>query len=402
MESFFSRTKAQVNAQDPSQPELAQASDSSQAKSPMPLKRFDQNDDEDVMPRAPKTFRATHRHPLPIVCLAICLAALPMAQAQDGGGAPSAPAGTGGAPATGAAALENLSSPMQMGQAPSLNPFVGSGTTPDLNVQQIQMGGGGAGGSGGMGAFLAACGMLIGSMMTHSAAATQETLSSARRIEEEAMSDLDRMEPDYIEGANREQWEQLGSRMHGRFTEASGDCQQKFITQDGRLGPWGQYAMTQMNEHRDVYENPQGPRDTLQYCPRYNSFEADQRKQFWTWFFLSLASPESSCRATAQNHQAPNGTALGLFQLESPACRRVGFNFSSQDLLNPYKNIQCAVALFAQEMRNRDSIMVGHSRDRTGTYWGPLRNDDHNLRRGGDIRGANHLRSLLSDFDACK
>jgi hypothetical protein len=348
------------------------------------------------MPQLNELPGAARRLPLLTVCLTVCLTAFPFAQAQDGG-LPAAPPGTSG----GAGALENLSAPMQMGQPPIMNPYSGSGSTPNLDFQQTSVGGG-YGGGGGMGSFLAACGMLVGSFMTHSPMATEETLRSSRQIEDEAMSELDRMEPGYIEGANREQWGRLGTRIHGRFEEASGDCQQKFITKDGRLGPWGQYAMTQMNEHRDVYENPRGPRDTTQYCPRYTSFEADQRKQFWTWFFLSLASPESSCRASAQNPGAPNGTALGLFQLESVACQRVGLNFSSQDLLNPYKNIQCAVALFAREMRDRDSIMVGHSRDRTGTYWGPLRNDDHNRARGGDIRGANHLRSLLSDFDACK
>jgi hypothetical protein len=334
---------------------------------------------------------------LSIMLLTVAL--VPAAKSQDGVGAapPPPPAPMGAAPASGA--IFDLNTPFQSGAAPQMSPqtnFNGNTITPTAQTT------GGAGSAAGLNGLLMACHVMFGSMMTSSPGAVADTLRSAQDIEDEAMSALDRSEPDYIPGANREQWGRLGSRMQSRFQEASGDCQQKFITPDGRLGPWGQYAMTAMNEHRDVYENPLGPRDTQQFCPRFSTFDADQRKQFWAWFFLSLASPESSCRATAINPNAPNGSALGLFQLETPACRRVGLNFSSQDLMNPYKNIECAVALFAREMRERDTIMIGHSRGRGGTYWGPLRNDDHNRARGGDIRGAQHLRGLLDDFEACR
>jgi hypothetical protein len=129
--------------------------------------------------------------------------------------------------------------------------------------------------------------------------------------------------------------------------------------------------------------------------------DAERRKMFWLWFFASVSQPESSCRSNA-TAAGPNGTAIGLFQLDAPACKRAGVYVSSSELMEPANNIRCAVAVFANEMRNRGTIMVGTSRGSRGTYWGTLRNDDSNGARGGDVRAARGTRALISQYPDCK
>lgn len=114
---------------------------------------------------------------------------------------------------------------------------------------------------------------------------------------------------------------------------------------------------------------------------------------------MSLASPESSCRAEARNPNAPNGTAKGLYQLEKPACDRVGV---AGDLYDPHVNIRCAVRLLGAEISCRGTVTSPTSRGRCGTYWGPLRTDDETKARGGDIPAAQKYRALASQFHGCK
>lgn len=193
-----------------------------------------------------------------------------------------------------------------------------------------------------------------------------------------------------------------GSGMNSMWSKDQQGCQH-FIDKDGNVGPWGRTAMAEMENHADIYAE-KVPSDIGKFCPNFTSSMAKDpkgRKYWWLWFFASLSKPESSCRAGAVNPNAPNGSALGLFQLETAACARVGMSVSKQDLLDPHKNIRCAVKLFAKEMQERNSMFIGHSRGRGGTYWGPLRNDDHNMARGGDRAGNHRMEALLKKFPDC-
>ena len=99
-----------------------------------------------------------------------------------------------------------------------------------------------------------------------------------------------------------------------------------------------------------------------------------QKLRFYTYMFMSMAQPESTCNPTAVG-KGPNGAAIGLFQLETKACDPVGVHGTSQQLLQPKQNIDCAVALLGHELDKRGSITVGTSRGFTGTYWATLRSD---------------------------
>ncbi|KHD88665.1 MAG: hypothetical protein OM95_07620 [Bdellovibrio sp. ArHS] len=168
-----------------------------------------------------------------------------------------------------------------------------------------------------------------------------------------------------------------------------------FINKEGQLGPWGSYTLQQIKEKPDSFgENI--PDDITKWCPNYPKMSKDQRELYWVWIIMSMASSESSCNPRNDNANAPNGTAIGLLQVWKPVCPK------ARDLHIPYQNIQCGIDLLAKELQNRDTLMTPTSRGPEGTYWGPLRSDDWNKRRGGDISGAQKTRAIMSQYRYCK
>lgn len=168
-----------------------------------------------------------------------------------------------------------------------------------------------------------------------------------------------------------------------------------FMNAEGKMGSWGSWAL-QLIKDKSKSFGKNVPDDITKWCPNYPKMNKGQRDLFWVWAMMSMASSESSCRPTNDNPNAPNGTAVGLFQLESRVCSK------ATDLHNPYQNITCAVDLLASELDSRDTLMTPTSKGEKGTYWGPLRNDDYNKKRGGDIKGAKKTRALMQEYRYCK
>ncbi|WII72541.1 hypothetical protein QJS83_01485 [Bdellovibrio sp. 22V] len=168
-----------------------------------------------------------------------------------------------------------------------------------------------------------------------------------------------------------------------------------FINKEGQLGSWGSYTLQQIKDKPESF-GANVPDDITQWCPNYPKMNKDQRELYWVWIIMSMASSESSCNPRNDNRNAPNGTAIGLLQVWKPVCPK------ARDLHVPYQNIQCGVDLLAKELQNRDTLMTPTSKGPEGTYWGPLRSDDWNKRRGGDIDGAQKTRALMSQYRYCK
>ncbi|MBO9666987.1 MAG: hypothetical protein J7501_09255 [Bdellovibrio sp.] len=168
----------------------------------------------------------------------------------------------------------------------------------------------------------------------------------------------------------------------------------RFMNEDGKMGGWGQKALSLIKGKPSSFgENIPG--DIKQWCPNYPKMSSSQRELFWVWAMMSMASSEASCDAGAKNVNAPNGTAMGLFQLEYNKCPK------ARDLYNANDNIECAVDLLAKELENRDDLMTPTSKGKEGTYWGPLRSDDWNKKRGGDIKGARKTRAIMVKYRYC-
>ena len=250
-----------------------------------------------------------------------------------------------------------------------------------------------SGGGGGQGmalgaSLLAMCGALMGGPLGGKNAEMSEEMVEAmdRAKDEQGFQEL----PDFAAS------EELGTAINANYPAG---CENNFIDKQGRLGPWGYTALEEIRRQPAAYVQNDPP-DVLILCKNYQHFNVAKREQFWVWMFSSLAAPESSCNPNAANRNAPNGTAIGLFQLEAPFCNPVGVR---GDLFNPHNNTRCAVRGLAVELNRRDNLMspTSRSRDSRRTYWGPLRTDDHNKARGGDIRGAQKFRGLVGRFPGC-
>lgn len=217
---------------------------------------------------------------------------------------------------------------------------------------------------------------------------------NAYDVESAAWDAMDKAEPTYGKKWKKETAMSVGADATLNF---GAGCD-KFMNREGKLGPWGQYALQLIQDKPDSFGD-NVPDDINQWCPKYKSMkegeDVSKRELYWVWILMSMASSESSCNPRADNPNAPDGVAKGLFQVWKPVCPK------ARNLSNPYENIQCAVDLLGKEMTNRDSIMTPTSKGREGTYWGPLRSDDWNRRRGGDIKGAQKTRAIMSKYRFC-
>lgn len=322
--------------------------------------------------------------------MGIAQSAVPVGPVAVGGGAVG-----GGVPGAGSGL--NMSGVYVPGTAP--------GMTATAGPQLTGYGGSGYGyGASPLSAFAAMCVNAIGSLLTGTTAQTDATTAAGRELEKATFDGLDG-KYDYAPGANHNAWKNLAS---GFNKSLNGKCEQKFISKDGKLGQWGLYMYGQMKNHEDVYMNEKwAPKDMGQYCRKFDSFSADARARFYTYLFMVMADPESSCNETAVG-KGPNGAAIGLYQLETPACDRVGVRGTSRDLLNAQHNMKCAVALLAKELKARETITVGTSRGFTGTYWAPLRNDiaarkvSSNSMARADTKASEKTQYLLKKFTECE
>ena len=230
-----------------------------------------------------------------------------------------------------------------------------------------------------------------------------------------ARASADAADPEYFDRTlGRERASRLGRTVDDgwndriRNIEAAKSCKQAFIDRNGKVGDWGRIARDEMLKVKgpNIYFQKEPFADAQDLCPNYGKFSAPEREAFWIGHFASLAQPESSCAPGAAG-RGPNGTAMGLFQLEPtiPYAKRskpkpidiACPGMTAAKLYTSEENIRCAVRLFALEMQRRSSIMT----PRRETYWGPLRKDHWNAARGGDIKGARIYESLMRKLPGC-
>lgn len=103
--------------------------------------------------------------------------------------------------------------------------------------------------------------------------------------------------------------------------------------------------------------------DMPQLCPGFSGFNEEEKTHFWVWFFMALASDESSCgkckrldcRSPGVNRRDPD--EVGEFQLEeTESFRRKKAGRPSPDCFPPENriaefnnNVTCALAIFSRE-----------------------------------------------------
>ncbi len=80
-------------------------------------------------------------------------------------------------------------------------------------------------------------------------------------------------------------------------------------------GPWGLTVIKELetNKYDDLIR---GSADLKQLCPGYQQMNRDAKNGMWVAIFAAMANHESSCREKPPLHGGPNGTLVGLMQLD--------------------------------------------------------------------------------------
>lgn len=94
-------------------------------------------------------------------------------------------------------------------------------------------------------------------------------------------------------------------------------------------------------------------------CPGYGAFDEEQRKNFWTWAFATIANQESSCGTDSSSMKGmagSNGTVIGEFQLNKELSGRNwrgkswgGKACAAKDVTNFKENAACAVDIMTDQ-----------------------------------------------------
>jgi hypothetical protein len=235
-------------------------------------------------------------------------------------------------------------------------------------------------------AIIGVCNALLGSKTSKG---VEESRDVARKLDQQAFEEREALGYQYDGQWNQDAAREIGTAAHANF--ASG-CDQ-FMNAEGKLGPWGDYALQQIRSKPESFGN-NVPDDITTWCPRYPSMSREEREMSWVWNLASMASSESSCNPAAVGPKY-NGIPLGLFQvwkeMEPNSCQY------ADSLLNPRENIRCAVDQLGMELADRGSLMTPERI----TYWGVLRTDDWNAKRGGDIEAAQKTRALMKKNPYC-
>lgn len=139
----------------------------------------------------------------------------------------------------------------------------------------------------------------------------------------------------------------------------------RFITSDGRFGPWGSYLMGRLNrgEHPNLFA---ATSDMGRVCPKFSRMGDDEKKNFVTWLVASMAAFESGCNEKVKA-RGVNGTAAGLLQLHlgkehNYGCRR-GMN-----ALNAQANLECGLHMLDNDVARTRKLFPS-----AGNYWQVLR-----------------------------
>lgn len=124
------------------------------------------------------------------------------------------------------------------------------------------------------------------------------------------------------------------------------------------------------------------PADSATFCPNYNKFNYNQRKEFWAFLmsamvrFESNFKPETSYQESFKDSKGNYVVSRGLLQISIESGNAYGCGFkTSQDLHDPYQNLSCGIRILNRWL-GRDGRMAGKVGDswRGGArYWSVLR-----------------------------
>ncbi|MGZ3802304.1 MAG: hypothetical protein ACXVCL_19215 [Bdellovibrio sp.] len=155
-----------------------------------------------------------------------------------------------------------------------------------------------------------------------------------------------------------------------------------------------------------------GADDILNFCPRYNVLNNDERANVWAQLFVAMAKYESAYNPLSRMQETTMGTdpitgkpvySEGLLQLSyqdiqwAPWC---AFDWSkdkslsptdpNKTVLDPFLNLDCGVGIMAQQIKNKGKIVVS-----SGVYWAVIK-------YGGTYNKITEIQSMVKSLSLCK
>lgn len=146
----------------------------------------------------------------------------------------------------------------------------------------------------------------------------------------------------------------------------------EFIRDDRSYGTWGEHIFNRLspNTHPALFGQIQ---DLPQLCPKFNSMDVVQKKQFWIYVFAAMAFKESSCnyRITAVGK---NDTAAGLLQLPMNRSMLNAQRCSNVNPLNAQDNLTCSLTILNRNIETNGKLFYNSAAGERG-YWQVLQTD---------------------------
>lgn len=211
---------------------------------------------------------------------------------------------------------------------------------------------------------------------------------------------LNSLTTDAVQGPSIQCEEKFQAPLSAAFKANGANCS-AFIKADGSLGKLGSVITSHISSMGDDTlfhsENLSGVK-TL--CPKWSTFNKEQRDYFWVWLFASISWKESTCGADTVNRAATHGTAVGQLQLNKFKKDRSwrggesGNSCAVKNIAPAEASMKCGIEILHEQLKGKDGLYLGDGNlfgKKANSYWHHLR-----LKSGGKII------QLMRGFPGCR
>ncbi|WP_413295240.1 hypothetical protein ACLSU7_09215 [Bdellovibrio sp. HCB185ZH] len=164
------------------------------------------------------------------------------------------------------------------------------------------------------------------------------------------------------------------------------------IKDSGEVGSAGAAILSVVRENKAAFAGNK-LKDLSKLCPNYASMTQEKKELFWVWTMMSMSSVESSCNPEAENKNAPNGSAIGLFQLGKDQC-------NGANLKDKVENSKCAAQKLAAELTSRKTLIAKTANGNGSTNWAALCEGDAKV-CGNNGDSVQKTKAMISKYSAC-
>lgn len=130
-------------------------------------------------------------------------------------------------------------------------------------------------------------------------------------------------------------------------------------------GPWGLTVVNELESNK-YDELIRGSADLKKLCPGYQQMNRDGKNGLWVAVLAAMANHESSCREKPPLHGGPNGTLVGLMQLDKGKERTYSpSGCKNGDGSTAKGSIRCTMSMLNDQLGRGTSLFAKSGE----TYW---------------------------------